>query len=56
MITEEIKMLRNLPFLEGASPDVMERLAEGGDREELPAGPGHLSGRLHRARVGLWRD
>ena len=29
MITEEIKMLRNLPFLEGASPDVVERLAEG---------------------------
>lgn len=29
MITAEIKMLRNLPFLEGASPDVVKRLAEG---------------------------
>jgi serine phosphatase RsbU (regulator of sigma subunit) len=29
MTTAEIKMLRTLPFLEGVSPDVVERLAQG---------------------------
>jgi sigma-B regulation protein RsbU (phosphoserine phosphatase) len=29
MTTRTIKMLRNLPFLEGVSPDVVEQLAEG---------------------------